>query len=112
MSSTILPLAIATTRSQDTKTWCRLWLMRMPVTFCAARPLHEAEHLGGLLDREMIGGFVEDEHFRFEVHRAGDGDALALAAGELSDQSVRRAQMQVDIGDRADRIPRAFFVDS
>ena len=56
----------------------------------------------------MIGGFVEDEHLRFEVHRPGDGDALALAARELSDQGVRRAQMQVHLGDRADRIVAHF----
>lgn len=41
--------------------------------------LHDAfaSHVNG------AGGFIEDEDFGFADDAAGDGDALALAAGEL-----------------------------
>jgi hypothetical protein len=37
--------------------------------------------LGGVLV-EVGDGFVEDQHLRALEQRAGDGEALALAAGE------------------------------
>src|SRR5689334_10249423 len=59
---------------------------------------HEADHLVRLLDGEMVGRLVEDHDLRLEMHGARDRDALALAAAELADERVGRAQMQVDIG--------------
>ena len=98
---------MATMRSQHWKTWCMLWLMKMPVTPCSRRPRTKPMHLVGLLDRQMVGRLVEDHHLRLEMHGARDGDALPLAAGELADQRVGRAQVQVDVGDRLDALARA-----
>src|SRR5205085_8753300 len=38
LSKAISPLTMTTIRSQDWKTWCMLWLMKMPVTFCSLSP--------------------------------------------------------------------------
>jgi hypothetical protein len=46
------------------------------------------QHHAGLLDAQRRGRLVEDEHAGPEVHRPGDGDALALAAGERADRLV------------------------
>src|SRR4051794_9335692 len=46
------------------------------------------EHHPGLLDPERGGGLVQDQHPRPEVHGAGDGHALALAAGQGADGLV------------------------
>src|SRR5436190_7165071 len=45
--------------------------------------LEEREHLGLHRHVERRDGFVGDEELRLERERAGDADALALAAGEL-----------------------------
>ena len=42
------------------------------------KSLDEADHLVRLLDGKVVGGFVENQHLGFEVHRAGNGNALAL----------------------------------
>ena len=55
-----------------------------------ARVAHEAQHALGLRDTEVVGGLVEDDELALEVHRAGDGDRLALAAGERHDRSRGR----------------------
>ena len=107
LSSTISPRAIATTRSQHSNTWCMLWLMKIAGHALLLQAAHEADHLLRLLDREMVGRLVEDHHLRLEMHGARDGDALPLAARQLADQRVGRAQMQVDVGDRADAFARA-----
>src|SRR4029077_11096541 len=66
----------------------------------SGEPLDEAEHLRCLPDREMIGWLVENQELRLEVHRAGDGDSLALASGKFRNQGVRRSEMKVDVRDR------------
>ena len=46
------------------------------------------QHDTGLLDAQRCRGLVEDQHPRTEVHRARDGDTLALTTGELTDGLV------------------------
>src|SRR5690349_5558015 len=46
------------------------------------------QHDAGLLDAEGGGRLVEDEHAGAEVDRPGDGDTLALTAGEVADGLV------------------------
>src|SRR6267378_4472183 len=53
-------------------------------------PLHEREHLADLAHRQRGGGLVEDDEIGLEVHGAGDGDALALAAREIAHGGLRR----------------------
>ena len=45
--------------------------------------LHHRQHLGGELGIERRGHLVEQHDLRLQRQRAGDGDALLLAAGEL-----------------------------
>ena len=45
--------------------------------------LHDAQHLAGQLGIERRGHLVEQHHLRLHRQRAGDGDALLLAAGKL-----------------------------
>src|SRR5438876_1555850 len=65
---------------------------------------HEADHLVRLLHREVVGRLVEDHHLRLEMHGARNRDPLALTARQLADERLGGAQMQVDIGDRADAL--------
>ena len=44
------------------------------------RLAHEAQHALRLRDAEVVGRFVEDDEVAVEVHCAGDGDRLPLAA--------------------------------
>src|SRR5437762_4254977 len=53
-------------------------------------PLHEREHLADLAHRERGGGLIEDDEVGLEVHGAGDGDALALAAREIAHGGLGR----------------------
>ena len=53
--------------------------------------LDELEHLLGLRDAERGGRLVEDHEPGVPHHRAGDGDRLALAAGEGRDRLADRA---------------------
>jgi hypothetical protein len=45
---------------------------------------HHVEHLGDHLGIERGGRLVEQHHPRLHAQRAGDGDALLLAARELA----------------------------
>src|ERR1700736_2564921 len=47
-------------------------------------PLHERQHLADLAHCERGGGLVEVDEVGLEVHGAGNGDALALAAREIA----------------------------
>jgi hypothetical protein len=49
----------------------------------------EVQHFTGHEGIEGGSGFVEEEDTRFDDERSGDGDTLALAAGELRWRSVR-----------------------
>ena len=62
----------------------------------AARPhlAHEVEDLGGLGQRQRRRRLVEHDQVGLLVDGAGDGDALALAAGELADDRVRREDLR------------------
>ena len=46
-------------------------------------------------------GSSSTTNLRLERHGAGDGDALALAAGELVRVAVHRGGIEADIGERA-----------
>jgi hypothetical protein len=45
--------------------------------------VHEVEHFGAGLRVEVSRRLVAEDHERVVYERAGDGDALLLAAGEL-----------------------------
>jgi hypothetical protein len=47
---------------------------------------YEIEHLAGLRDTEGRCRLVQEEHLSFPHDGAGDGDRLALAAGELGNR--------------------------
>ena len=49
----------------------------------------EAEDLLGLGQRQRRGRLVEHDQVGLVVDGAGDGDALALAAGKLADDRIR-----------------------
>ena len=55
-----------------------------------AHLLDEAQHAVGLLDAEIVGRLVEDDHLGGELHGARDGDRLALAARQRAHASHRR----------------------
>ena len=46
--------------------------------------LEQAEHVGGRARVEVAGGLVGEDHRRFGHERAGDRDALLLAARQLT----------------------------
>ena len=50
---------------------------------------------------ERRGRLVEHDEFRLEHHRAGDRDALALAAGEFVRVAIHGAPDRADVGERA-----------
>ena len=54
----------------------------------------EVEHARLDRDVERRGGLVGDDHGRLGAERAGDGDALALAAGELVWQAIERGGVE------------------
>ena len=64
----------------------------------------EFEHDLAVLGIERGGGFVADDERRFVDQRAGDGDALLLAAGEF----VRAFLPALAEADRIERGARAF----
>src|SRR5256885_5172121 len=53
-------------------------------------PFDEGQHLADLAHRERGGGLIEDDEVGLEVHGAGDGDALALAAREIAHGGLGR----------------------
>ena len=65
---------------------------------------HQIEDLGLNGNIERRGRFVADDEFGFGCQRAGDGDALALAAGKLV------GKFQAVIGMQADEIQQ--FADA
>ena len=50
---------------------------------------------------ERRGRLVEQDEFRVEHQRAGNGDALALPAGEFVREAVERVRIEPDIDQRA-----------
>ena len=50
--------------------------------------VHDAQHMRGLLDAKCCGRLVEDEDAGAEIHRARDGERLALPAREATDEPV------------------------
>ena len=58
--------------------------MKISVSPCLRlEVLEQVQHLGLHADVEGADGLVADDQRRVEHQRAGDGDALALPAGEL-----------------------------
>ena len=51
---------------------------------------HEAQHALRLRDAEIVGRLVEDDEVAVEMHGAGDGHRLALAARQRADRRRRR----------------------
>ncbi len=59
--------------------------------FAAHHAQQFAEHDVGGRDIEIAGGFIGQQEFGRVGHGAGDGDALAFAAGELAGQMIGAA---------------------
>src|SRR3979411_2873010 len=69
--------------------------------------LDEGEDLPDFADRERGGGLVEHDQVGLEVHRARDGDALALAAREVPHGRLGRDAVTAE----ADRAPQEVVCD-
>src|SRR6267378_4899799 len=69
--------------------------------------LDEGEDLPDFADRERGGGLVEHDQVGLEVHRARDGDALALAAREVPHGRLGRDAVTAE----ADRAPQQVVCD-
>ncbi len=80
-----------------------------------AQPLHQVDDLGLDGDVEGRDRFVGDDQPRAGGQRAGDADALGLAAGELVRVAVDVFGDQPDefhqVGGAAPRVPRAHALD-
>ena len=67
------------------------------------QPAEEVDDLHLHRHVEGAGRLVEHDELRLQDHRAGDGDALALAAGELVRVAVRGLRVEPDLAqDRGD----------
>ena len=89
-------------RSQIWAATRRSWVMNsIGEVEAALHVVEEVEHLRLHRDVEGRDGLVGDQHLRLHGERAGDGDALALAAGELVRVAVER------VGREADEAPSA-----
>ena len=80
------PSRSTTMRSATARTSSMLWLIMMTPRPRSRTRSIRFEHLGGLRDAERGGRLVEHDELRVEQQRAGDGDGLALAAGERGDR--------------------------
>ena len=70
----------------------------------AALPLQVAQEVDDLPLHGKIergGRLVQHDEFRIEHQRAGDRDALPLAAGEFVREAVQRVRVEPDIDERA-----------
>ena len=89
--STTLPRYITATRCEMWRTRRRSWATKITVRL---QPLlkveQEVDDLRLHRDVEGRDELVGDQHLRLDGKRAGDADALALAAGELVRDSGRR----------------------
>ena len=70
--------------------------VREPVRL--AQPRDQVEHAGLHRHVERARGLVEHEQARLDRQRAGDHDALTLAARELVRVAVRELRLEVDLG--------------
>ena len=82
-TSQSLPRYITATRSLMFFTTARSWAMKISVRPCCLEVLEQVEDLRLDADVERRHRLVADDQARVEDERAGDRDALALAAGEL-----------------------------
>src|ERR1019366_4429148 len=57
---------------------------------------------------ERAGWFIQHDKIRFQYHRAGNADALALAAGEFVRIAESRSRIHADIPERLDDAGFAF----
>src|SRR5690606_21233846 len=58
-----------------------------------------AQHHAGLFDAQGGGGLIEDQDLGPEIHRAGDGYALAFTAGQLTDRLLDVTQINAHVGE-------------
>ena len=96
-TSTILPRYITATRSAMWRTTARSWAMNRYVRLNSRlEALEQVDDLG--LDRHVEGRdrLVADDQVRLDRERAGDPDALALAAGELVRIALDERRVEAD----------------
>ena len=72
-----------TTRSAALRAKPISWVTTIMVMPSLARPHHDVQHLVDHLRVERRGRLVEEHHLGLHRQRAGDRDALLLAAGQL-----------------------------
>ena len=65
-----------------------------------AQAREQVQHLGLHRGVERRGRLVEQQDLGLEHQRPGDGDALALAAGELVGVAEAEARVEADVGQR------------
>ena len=91
------PRYITTTRSLTYCTTARSCAMNSMVRpSCALQVEQQVQHLRLHGDVERRDRLVGDDELRLEGERAGDADALALAAGEFVRIAVHRVRRQAD----------------
>ena len=87
--------------------------MRMVALRRLVEVVDEAQDFGAGVGVEIAGGLVGEEDGRLEGQGAGDGDALALAAGELVGQVVEAVveadELEQAAGARFDFLAREAF---
>ena len=81
----------STMRSATSKTSFMLWEMSTTPRPLVGEAAHQFEHLAGLGHAEGGGGLVEHDDLALPQHRLGDGDRLALAAGQAGAPSGGRS---------------------
>ncbi len=88
------------------RTTLRSWLINSRRGRAGLQVAQQGDDLG--LDRhvEGRGRLVEDDEARVERHGPGDGDALALAAGEFVRVAVHGGGVEPDIGQRPATVAR------
>ena len=82
-SSTIRPSVMTATRSAIVRMRARLWVMKRSERRLSCAVAEQVDDGGLDRDVERGGDLVADEDVRLAGERAGDGHALALAAGQL-----------------------------
>ena len=87
--STIRPPSMKTTRSATSRAKPISWVTMIERGAAAGEVADDVEHLADELGVERAGGLVEQQDLRAQGERAGDRDALLLAAGQLA-RVVRR----------------------
>ena len=82
------------------------WVTQIMVMPSSRELDHDVQHLLDHLGIERRGRLVEQHHLRLHAERAGDGDALLLAARELAGIFVRLLGNAHALEEAASRAPR------